>query len=539
MSQKYLALTIGPIHKTIAKARHTRELWAASYTFSYLMKEICRALPHKEEILVPAVLGALDELFNCSDSDLKVTGAGLFPDRLIIKANNTTFEDLNNKIDLVLKNFAQKVAKKLNRENQQAEILTKFKQYFQLYTLEIETDGNIIETIMPYLDSMELQRNYALEDNKALSTFFYRVSESFLVKDAFGESKKNFSSLVEIATKHFENNIKFEDLPSFNAISDGEDLDFSPDETDKKLLVKYSEDLDKKVAELQQMFNPTNPNEQSPFLPCYKYVAVVQADGDNVGTIVKRLAAKNDTSLVEFSKKLYAFSKEAVKEIQQYGGMNIYAGGDDLLFFAPVRCGEQNIFGLLKKLDDLLKSTLADYKTQEPSLSFGVTIAHYKAPLYETMKDADYRLFGDAKVSENGKKNALAFNIEKHSGMGFNAKIKLSSDSFKILQKLLNLNKNNNSVDLRGITHDLKVKENEILATKGIAERIDNFFDNNFDEAIHKKEGKPFLKQVNLLLKATLEESKNKDGEFDLKSAIQNAHVILRTYLFLTSKELK
>lgn len=540
MSQKYLALTIGPIHKTISKARHTRELWAASYTFSYLMKEICRALPNKQEIIVPAVGGALDELFNCSDKDLQATGAGLFPDRLILKADNTSFEDFNKVIDLVLANFTKKVAQKLNREKQEVEILSKFKQYFQLYSLEIETDDNLIETIMPYLDSMELQRNYSLEDNKALTTFFFRVSESFLVEDAFGESKKSFSSLIEIATKHFEGKISFADLPPTTDIIEGDDLDFSPYETDKKVLINYSDDLDKKVAELLQMFNPTHPEQRNPFLPCYKYVAVVQADGDNVGAVVKQLAEKNDSSLLDFSKKLYTFSKYAVKKIQQYGGMNIYAGGDDLLFFAPVRCGEQNIFDLLETLDNSLKEILKEYNIQEPSLSFGVTIAHYKAPLYETMKDAAFRLFGVAKIPENNKKNALAFNIQKHSGTGFSAKIKLTSDSFRILQELLNLNKQDDSVDLRGITHDLKTKEYEILATKGISERIDNFFDNNFDEAIHKREGKPFLKQINLLLKATLEETKKHDTEgFDIKKAIQNAHVILRTYLFLTSKELK
>ena len=50
MPKYYTALTIGPIYKTLANARHTRELWAGSYTFSYLMKQILRKILEDTEI---------------------------------------------------------------------------------------------------------------------------------------------------------------------------------------------------------------------------------------------------------------------------------------------------------------------------------------------------------------------------------------------------------------------------------------------------------------------------------------------------------
>ncbi len=37
---KYIALTIGPIYKTLSSAKKTRELWGGSYIFSYIMKQI-------------------------------------------------------------------------------------------------------------------------------------------------------------------------------------------------------------------------------------------------------------------------------------------------------------------------------------------------------------------------------------------------------------------------------------------------------------------------------------------------------------------
>jgi CRISPR-associated protein Cmr2 len=546
MSQKYLALTIGPMDNTFAKARHTRELWAASYTFSYLMKKICEAIPNKKDILVPAVEGALDELFDCKDSGLYNTGAGLFPDRLILKADTLSFKDLNEKIETVLSDFAKEVAQKLNRKDKE-KIVENFKKYFQLYTLEVETEGNIVKTIMPYLDSLELQRNYSLKDDKTLSTFFYRVSESFLVQDAFKKSKKRFTSLVEIATKHFENDINdisFPEMPEADIVEEDEGGDSSTvKKSNKDGWEKYSNDLDKRIAELEKSFNPTKPETTKPFLPCYKYVAVVQADGDKVGTIVTNLATTSNEALLEFSKKLYQFSKEAVKKIDAYGGMNIYAGGDDLLFFAPVRCGDKTIFDLLDSIDSLLKEKLIDYSANEPSMSFGVAISYFKAPLYETLKGAAHQLFAVAKQPSDKPKNALAFQIRKHSGHEFSTKIKLTSESFKKLQELLALKDKDGVVDLRGLAHNLIKKKTEIIATKGIPERIENFMNNNMDEFIHKNEGKVFLEKIRELLNASIEETRAEteleNNNDILKLAIEKVNVMLNIYLFLTSNELK
>ena len=53
----YLAITIGPIYATIQQARRTRELWAASYVFSLLMRELLEVLKDEKigELLAPVV----------------------------------------------------------------------------------------------------------------------------------------------------------------------------------------------------------------------------------------------------------------------------------------------------------------------------------------------------------------------------------------------------------------------------------------------------------------------------------------------------
>ena len=60
----YLAITIGPIYKTIQQARSTREIWAASFVFSLMMKEILKQLSQhdKVEIILNPDVSTVQEL---------------------------------------------------------------------------------------------------------------------------------------------------------------------------------------------------------------------------------------------------------------------------------------------------------------------------------------------------------------------------------------------------------------------------------------------------------------------------------------------
>ena len=77
----YIALTIGPIYKTLAFAKRTRELWAASYIFSHMMEEIVEKINtiEKYEIILPVRSKSTEPL----NKDV-----GLFPDRLIARIDN-------------------------------------------------------------------------------------------------------------------------------------------------------------------------------------------------------------------------------------------------------------------------------------------------------------------------------------------------------------------------------------------------------------------------------------------------------------------
>ena len=71
---QYTAINIGPIIATLQMARKPRELWAASYLFSHLMKCIIEELKNEKlEIISPAIV------------EKPLLGVGLYPDKVFVK----------------------------------------------------------------------------------------------------------------------------------------------------------------------------------------------------------------------------------------------------------------------------------------------------------------------------------------------------------------------------------------------------------------------------------------------------------------------
>ena len=162
----------------------------------------------------------------------------------------------------------------------------------------------------------------------------------------------------------------------------------------------------------------------------FRYFCVVQADGDNVGKTICNEGLK-DGDVLNISKALVNFGMAATKSIKEFGGLPIYAGGDDLLFISPV-IGKDgtHIFDLLDDLEnnafkgvhDMVKGLNlkdADGKEIEASLSFGVSITYHKYPLYEALESARKLLF--VKAKNNKQKKAVAWMLRKHSGGTFEA----------------------------------------------------------------------------------------------------------------------
>ena len=510
---KYIALTLGPITRTIETAENTRGLWAASYLFSYLGKKIIEPFQNRD-FLLPKIT---DDMFESG----KFRGAGIFPDRYIFQSNESDFDNLKKHIDTVLNDLSKKMVEVINKPEKKEDchyriadkesVKTFLQKYLKVYFFEkdFSDEENVKEICEQTLALLEMQESFEpyINDKDAyLSRFFRKIPNSFLTADA-GLSG-GFPSIVEIS---------------------------SNEETEK------------------------------PEHPYQRYIAYVKADGDSMGRALKKM---KDAKLL--SAALLEFNKKAPDTISQYNGFSIFTGGDDLLFLAPVFSKDKNasVFSLLQALDDVFhnsmkeKGKLIDSK-DHPTLSFGVFISYYKYPMFEALSLAD-GLLSKAKAynapdeeKNNALKNNIVFSVQKHSGQtretllhkGHGDVIKSIN---KFVDKYLLVENQDKSTDekkerkkiLSSIMHGLR--EKEFLLRVAIRDNVmlGNFFTNNFNEVEHKHYKLFFEDLKNLLLivyqaylkddsmerlKYSLPDFVKKDGCIDAElTAIETVYGILQ-----------
>jgi CRISPR-associated protein Cmr2 len=486
----YIGITIGPIYKTLSGAKKTRELWGGSYLFSYLMERILEPFAVgnvKRDFIVPYIE---PELF-----DRKTPRrVGLFHDRAIFRAEKGDYER-------VLKRF-EEVKDELSEETPMSREFVE--DYFQFHAVEVEVpeEGNIIETLTPYLDTAELFFRVGAYESNELAQML-RGDRRYLDRRAF-EGKKSFPSLPRIALADLRDNYDIDDY------------------------------FAKKFDDEESIY--TQSTYQDQLKPYHRYVAIVHSDGDRMGKIIKTL--RNQEDYTDFSKSLLNFCRNAAEAIENYGGETIFAGGDDLLFFAPVlvrkEAKSQTIFDLCEELskifDDAMDTMNRKLSKDSPkaTLSFGVSVTYYKFPMYEALERSRSLL----KQAKKGEKNAIAFEVIKHSGQRFGAQIPKKDaafvEAFGSLARYAFGEEAENF--LHSLHHKIKLHErtlHELLAKPDRGQRLKNFFDNYFNESIHKNYRKFFDTLIDFMERSyALDE--------DPVAALKRTYAALRFAKFVT-----
>jgi len=417
MKNHYLAITIGPILKTLLQARKTRELWAASYLLSRLMEILCDQLdPAGTKILIPRVSPTL--------KSKPLYGAGIYPDRLFMDIGHFSLPldiapldppgqraAIEKKVQSLINKSVEKLAieclssfdeKTLAQAGQFWHSFFRIRWIIQeLPTIE---NGALTLNLSTYLDSMELEdtcffepppRNFFIE--LLDSDQFFEVALTKPLKDGKGSYKDIMSGIY----------------PSTSDIAAYELYQSYPDE-----MKNLSFDPRKDAHELFYQQIEDNDTLGKAFYPCHKYFCIVQADGDSIGEAIKSLDKASD--YIRFSEILSEYGQQAAEMINSFGGKPIYIGGDDLLFLAPVRSRQGSVFKLIKKLDELFPK---DKLHPDATLSFGLNITYYKYPLFEAIAEA-YQILKTAKEYESATgqiKNAISFQFTKHSGSAYKA----------------------------------------------------------------------------------------------------------------------
>ena len=448
----YYGITIGPIVETISKAQKTIEIWGASYLFSKMMKKIAYELKKQNvKFIIPFVEGEYQENDN---------GIGMYHDRIIFESDKLTIDDVNEIITNIKSTFAKDIANTLKEDEKK--VNDYFQKYIKTYVVEVENCQNPILDIYKILDNIEYNDEiYEYED--FIDRFFIRdnILKSNLKKKS---GVKGFDSIPQIASK--ETNI---------------DLGYMDDDSD------YYEELQNKLKDN--------------FKQVYKYIAIVHADGDRLGNVVKSIKDFSGDNPV--SKALFEFGEKSKELLKEYSCNTIFIGGDDLLFFAPVimkvknkedKIEDKTIFDLLDELKDAYSKAFEFYNNEaekQTTLSFGVSITYYKFPLSEALNLSKYSLFGKAKK----KKNAVAISVRKHSGQMNELIVSFDDDRYSLFKNLLK-DVLNDKADLPFSIH-YKLKDLEELLE--LIDNFDSFFDNYFNEDIHKnkfKKGLNYIKSI-------------------------------------------
>ena len=452
------------------------------------MEKLRVGLPEGIEVISPAK--------NKSDNK----EVGLYPDRIYCKCINENEYNLSEIIGKIKSEYGDEL--NVNTE------------YFNVYAVVVEADSNYeaIKKLNEKLDFLELYKTAISEEaEKSIRKLVFKKSNSELFNIALNKPVFPVDTLAQIASAALVDVSEFEYV-----LSKWEDDFKKEDELIKTLKERFGKD----------------------FKTPYKYICIVHADGDNMGNIITHASNNN----AEISEKLIAFGAEACEIIKSYKGMPIYAGGDDLLFIAPVLTGANTtIFDLLKEVDNLyVKKGLTAYKGEKDgketstSMSYGISITYYKYPLYEALNMSRSLLFDVAKNVEN--KNAIAWTLQKNSGSTVIGSFSKSNtelyEAFEKLMQSINDKVDNNLVS--AVAH--KIKSSEKLLGFFMKEtvndlRLEAFFEKTLEYNSKNKEEQKYLDAVKTLLTKVCQSAE------DMESAINIMYGMLRTAKFIKGLE--
>ncbi|WP_253952443.1 type III-B CRISPR-associated protein Cas10/Cmr2 [Xylanibacter muris] len=420
-----------------------KSFWAASYFMSYIGKSLVTDVYKAGRKFLKPLLS--DKMFDIKD------GVGRFPDQYVFIAEKDDYEGLLRKRDEVFHTLAIDIAATLNGKYGKADICQYLKETIKIYICEIndmKPDENAVDKCQGYLAGMECMDIYPVtEEHNYLAEYFENINKScLLIKDAFGignaKGERIFDTLIEMSA---------------------------------------NEAVEKQLITIEDLL--LDSSKVSELMPRYKYVAYISADGDNVGKAISKLGT-------ELSSRLLSFNIKIRESVENAGGRLIYAGGDDILFIAPV----SSVFQLIKDTDEAFNNEMEQIKDMlkqngldVPTLSYGVSIAYYKHPMREAMELSE-ELLGKAKDSG---RNRICWNMRKHSGQSVGSVF--AKENMDVFNKALEIMSffgytGDNGLFLHSFSHYLLLHKDmisDVLANENSKQQLENYIKATFDDDSH------------------------------------------------------
>jgi len=144
------------------------------------------------------------------------------------------------------------------------------------------------------------------------------------------------------------------------------------------------------------------------------YYALLLADGDNMGKAIDAQTSHGEHQ--RLSQALSAFAFEVGEIVEEYQGLPIFSGGDDVLAYLPVhkvlQCATRLADTFAKKMEKF--SYTEDSTTKAPTLSVGIAVVHHLDPLSDALELARS---AEKEAKKVKGKDALAITVSKRSGV--------------------------------------------------------------------------------------------------------------------------
>ncbi len=499
--KSYAGFTIGPIYDVLSHSRRTRELWFGSYFFSWFMEKMVETLSAvpENEFLVPYVEMPFDP-------NRSITGK--YHDRFILRSaldRDKLFNNLKAASDMTMDNFAGMINELVLSEaaymqdldkNNITEILADYIQRnFVVLDAAVVNNANPVRDVSKYLDTMEENRSFATGEVKN-TCFICKTLPSiasaiiyFTENNTDRHKQQNLCPLCFIKyfcfrSKHVKARINDADFryPPVLDISAGELL---TEDVRRAAPVFKNQEKDYNFKDVESVIRDLYGNEaEEKIRPYHKYLAILQADGDNLGRVLSAFGMPDRVSH-DFSKPLFDFAGEAGRLISGYAGQPVYIGGDDILAFVPVafRVDGGDIRTVFDLSVDLAKrySEIVDRGSGKTTLSIGINIAYYKFPLSKALANAREQLFVKAKT---GNKNTLAMMFTKHSGHQVEFSFVFGTNEINLFGRLLKEVLAGDVKIPHSLHHNL-ARFKHLIAHIPDRERLHAFFENNFNEPVH------------------------------------------------------
>lgn len=516
----YLSLTIGPIYKTIQRASKTRELWAASFVLSEFMR-----------ILLEKLIGAgFGQVLSPDITHLtprqKYRGAGVWNDNCTLEISEEQVSDLKERLPNLLQEakddlarlFFQKLPSPYNGLDLDA-LKIVISQHFHVHAALLSkppSDGQILRALGELTAAADMQRRFSPRYDDFLTKLLFRgetvwhlYNKGFEANDnifTFYQTPKGLRrrlpSLIELAVREFKSDPGA--YAKVQGVINNRLQNLSEDEDD----LETDEESTEIIQKLKKLKAPDGSDR---FKKRHKYVALVSADGDGIGSKIQSLTDGGE--ITDFSKALMAFATGAVELVAEFGAVPIYAGGDDLLFVAPLRNHEgRSLFDLLP---DLHKKFSEHEKIREAggTLSFGVSVFYYKYPLGEALENSRDLLKYAAKKLVSSKlanqaetkKNALALRVHLHGGQSFGAVLHQTGTTWDKWTSLLRASSEADAAFVTGVIHTLE--QLEYLLEHACQNNLtEHFFEHHFNEAKGSESTWKFIEVVRELAVAIHQE---------------------------------